>query len=193
MKMRGIAIAMIVTVLFACSCAFNPQKVELNPEVKVSSEAVGRGKKIALVTVDERASSKIGNRGPIGMGAEITTNQDVAKVVNSKISEAFQQRGFDTKGNSTSDSTELRVEVRNLEYKIIPGIFSGTLKTESALKAVCTTSGKRAYERLYRGGSEERIFAAKFADDNAAHINKALAETIEALLNDDELCRCLAQ
>jgi uncharacterized lipoprotein YajG len=82
--MKTASLLLVMSFLF-CSCALNPQKVQLNPEVQIAPGNVGQGKKIAIVVLDERTRSRIGNRGVIGMGADITSDEDVAAIVRGKL------------------------------------------------------------------------------------------------------------
>ncbi|MEW6289124.1 MAG: YajG family lipoprotein [Thermodesulfobacteriota bacterium] len=190
--MRQFAFLIFILAFFCSSCALTPQQVNIKPDVQVRSTNIGQNKKITLTTVDERLSSTIGNRGVAGFGADITSAGDVAQIVESAIIEGLNKQGFDTSGSLESDPRELRVEIRNLEYSLKPGIFTGTLRTECALKGICNINGKRQYEHLYRGGSEEQVLVAQFAEENANHINKALTQVIVELLDDSNLTSCLA-
>tara|TARA_R110001583_G_scaffold89304_1_gene230623 strand:+ start:873 stop:1448 length:576 start_codon:yes stop_codon:yes gene_type:complete len=175
------------------SCALTPQQVNLSPDVNVNKTSLGNGQNIILTTVDERTTSTIGNRGIAGFGADITSDNDVVAIVRLEIIKGLEAQSFVISNELNNGPKELRVEIRNLEYKLTSGIFTGTLRTESALKGICLVNGKRSYEHLYRGGSEEQVLVAQFANENSAHINKALTEVIEDLLNDKSLFSCLAE
>ena len=189
MKIRILYIA--ITILSVCGCQFTPQKVELQPQVQVQSTNIGKGQKIYLNTVDERTSSSIGSRGIAGFGAEITSSGDVVAIIHASISENLKKQGFEVSNSKKDTQIELRSEIRNLEYKITPGVFTATLRAESAIKGVCFTNKERDYEHLYRGASERQIFLTTFAEENSAHINKSISDVIQSMFKDDDLLSCL--
>ena len=165
----------------------------LQPQVQVSKTNVGDGQTIYLKTLDERTSSAIGTRGISGFGAEITSSDDVANIVHSTISRNLEKQGFEVSNNSTGTTTSLRAEIRNLEYNLTPGIFTGTLRAEAAIKGICITNKETNYEHLYRGESEEQVFVVQFAEENAVHINNSLSAVIQKMFQDSELMSCLKQ
>ena len=177
-------------------CALTPQQVQLKPIVASASAPtppVGGKRSIALTTADERLSSAIGSRGlNNGMSAEITTRDDVGSVVRGQLESALLARGFEVTTATDPDIRELRVEVRNLEYNVTPGIVTGHLRAEAALKGICSEQGSRKYENLYRGESTEEVFVVQFAEENEKHLNTALGNVILQLLGDQSLFDCLA-
>ena len=183
----------LLFVLLVQGCAFTQQEVTLQPDVKVENKNKVHGSKIYLKTVDERSSTSIGTRGVSGFGAEITSNDDIAMIVHTAVSGALKDHGFDVISNKDGSPVELRAEVRNLEYTLKPGIFMGTLRTESLIKGICSIEKDVRYEYLYRGGSEKKVFVAQFAEENAKHINMALSESIQNMIQDSELMSCLKQ
>lgn len=180
-------------ILFLSACAVTPQKVSIAPDVNVQASDAGNGQELLLTTVDERTSTAIGTRGISGFGAEITSETDVVTVVKQEIKNGLIAQNFKVLDFARDTNKELRVEIRNIEYKLTPGIFTGTLRAGTAIKGICLNNGQRTYEQLYRGGSEEQVLVAQFAEENAAHINKALSESISNLLKDTALISCLAE
>lgn len=180
-------------------CAFTPQQVHFEPQVRQAATITPSPTPttlpaISLVTSDERTSSAIGSRGlGVGMSAEITTTDDIAALVHGQVSTALTAQGFKLSDASPDASrNELRVEVRNLEYKVTPGIITGHLRAESALKGICSSGGRRGYEHLYRGESTEEVFVVQFAESNAKHLNVALSKALEQLIADRPLTNCLS-
>jgi uncharacterized lipoprotein len=190
MKKLFISFAFILTL---SGCAVTPQKVILAPNVDVKASNIGNGQELILTTVDERTSKAIGTRGISGFGAEIISEKDVTAIVRQEIEKGLMAQNFKISDSSNGVIKELRVEIRNIEYNLTPAIFSGTLRTESALKGICLNDGKRIYEQLYRGGSEKKVLVTQFAKENAVHINKAVSESISNLLKDAALMRCLTK
>ena len=104
---------------------------------------------------------------------------------------ASSARGFPTE-SSTADNRELRVEIRSLEYQVTQGFWSGTLRTDCALKATCVVGSARPYEHLYRAEYEESIAFVKGDEENKKYINDIVSKALNQLLSDEKLIKCLA-
>ncbi|MCC6710555.1 MAG: hypothetical protein IT492_23585 [Gammaproteobacteria bacterium] len=178
-------------------CALTPQQVKFAPTVAPSSRTGpvnADQKQIVLVSADERTSTSIGNRGlGVGMSAEITTNDDLASVVESQMKAALGARGFAVVTGPNRNLHELRIEVRNVQYQVTPGIVTGHLRAEAALKGICSFAGERRYEHLYRGESTEEVFLVQFAESNTKHLNTALSAAMSNIVADNSLMSCLTE
>jgi uncharacterized lipoprotein YajG len=124
--------------------------------------------------------------------AEITSTQDVLTVLQTALLEGLQRKGYKPSPEEGVVQNGLRVELRNLEYGVTPGIITGTLRAEVALKAICIVKSTPSYERMYRGEEKDSVFFVQFASDNEKYINSALAKAIENLLDDSKLQACLS-
>ena len=178
-------------------CAFTPQQVKFAPTVAPASRTGpidANQKQIVLVSTDERTSTAIGNRGiGVGMSAEITTNDDLAALVETQMKAAFAARGFNVVAGPNRSLHELRIELRNVQYQVTPGIVTGHLRAEAALKGICSFGGERKYEHLYRGESTEAVFVVQFAESNSKHLNTALSAAMSNIMADNALMSCLTE
>lgn len=192
---HGLCFRSLLLLMLFPACALTPQKVDLRPNVQAYSGGTisGGDRRVTMTIVDERPSSRVGTRGISGMGAEITTTQDVPSVIQTAVREGLQRQGFSLITDKTADGRELRIELRTLEYAVTPGIVMGTLRASSAMKGICILGNSRPYEKLYRGEHEESILVVQFASQNERYINDALSQAIQSLVQDHELIRCLAQ
>jgi len=184
-----------VAIVFIFSgCAFAPQAVLLKPDVNIQSGDIGSNKSIILNVIDERTKTTLGTRAP-NMGADLTIEGDLVEIVSDSLSKGLLAQGFQITKSSDEGTTklkELRVEFRALEYRVIRGFFSGTLKTESAMKGICIVDLLRPYEKLYRGAHEENIQIVQTEASNNKYVNIALSHAINNLLSDSRLLKCLA-
>lgn len=191
--MKGFWVLLIGFVLLNSGCAFTPQAVVVKPELKPVSRAAGHGQPLMLTVVDERPRTTLGTRGAQGIGAELTVAGDLSDIIRKALSDGLQRQGFKPTMEKPTDGRELRVEIRNLDYRILTGFFSGTLSTECGLKAVCIHGPERPFEYLYRGDHQESILAIQTDGANEEYINTAVSEAINSLLNDFNLTKCLEQ
>lgn len=190
---KGSWILLIVSVLLSSGCAYTSQAVKLKPEIQPPSVSIGQDKPVLLTVVDERSRSTLGTRGGGSVGAEITVAGDLTGTIRNSLADGLQHQGFKPTSDKPTDGRELRVEIRNLDYRVTQGFWSGTLNTECGLKAICIIGSARPYEQLYRGEFEESIQFVQSAEANEKYINSAVSRAINLLLQDSRLSRCLAQ
>jgi len=189
--MKGLRILLIGLVLLSAGCAFTPQAVVLKPELLPVSARIGQGQPVLVTVVDERPRSTLGTRGARGVGAELTIAGDLLEVVRKAISDGLQNQGFSPTTEKSVDGPELRVEVRNLDYRVVVGFWAGTLSTECGLKAICIQGSARPFEQLYRGEYQESVQVVQTEEANEKYINAAVSKAINALLQDSRLTQCL--
>jgi uncharacterized lipoprotein YajG len=138
----------------------------------------------------KRPRDVIGYRGVGRFGAAITGKQDLSSVIRSTLHENLTRMGF-ASTVALSTGTQLRVEIRSLEHSVIPGLFAGNVEADAALKANCLINKAPEYEKLYRGSFREQVVVIQFAENNQRHINTALSEAVQSMLDDQELLSCL--
>jgi uncharacterized lipoprotein YajG len=179
----------VIAAALLSGCAFNSQKVSFDPTISNPKTSEGHGVTVAVRVVDERPSKSLGRRGAGIAVAEITTNADLAVIVQGKISQALQQQGFVVA--DTSGDAKLTVEIRLLHYSSSIGFWTAGVQVQAALKAIASKSDK-TFEEMYRSDSEERILIVPTAETNAEWINKGLGDVISKLVSDPKLIAFLA-
>jgi hypothetical protein len=142
--------------------------------------------------VAQWTSRSLGHCAPGDGGAEITTAQDLATVVNGSLSTGLRQLRFQPTDQPAPNTPELRVEIRSLDYKVSQGFWSGGLVVDVAMKGICIIGNTRPYEQIYRGSHQENIQVVQSQSQNEEYINSALTRALEALLGDARLTSCLA-
>jgi uncharacterized lipoprotein len=168
-------------------------------------KALSRDTKAVQVTVvDERPSKTLGQRGARNIGASLTVEGELSTIIQSTIQSGLEQQGFKISDNGFSNITEasrnlnhdeasnLKIEIRSLDYKVISGFFSGTIRSECAVKAICKSRSGKEYEKLYNGLFEQPALVIATADENNRYVSAAVSDAIDKLLNDDKLGYCLA-
>jgi uncharacterized lipoprotein YajG len=174
-------------VLLGAGCAYSPQQIKLAPAALIAPSDRGQGIVVAVEVTDERPSKKIGQRSDAyGMGAEITSHDDIAAVVAAEIKRGLIAKGYRVAKPGDKGAASLQVEIRLLEYGTSTGFFTGGIHLRSALKAEANHGG-HVYEKLYRSEREERVAIVPTAETNAQWINRSLAEAIQQLFADAAL------
>jgi uncharacterized lipoprotein len=178
---------------FASGCAFAPQAVKLSPEIKVEQSSLGGNQAVRVSVVDERPKSTLGTRGARGVGAELTLEGDLVEIVRTSLGEGLARKGFTAQSLQGAEVPELRVEIRSLDYGVTVGFWSGDLRTQCSLKAICIHGSDRPYEKLHRGEFKENVQVVQGAEANNVYVSNALSEALNSVLADSGLMGCLAR
>ncbi len=179
---------LILTVTFFSGCAFVAQDAYLDPEISVIQSTEGQGITVSVVVQDERPNKSLGHRGAgMGKGAEITTDENVAALVQAKIIEGLHLKGFSTTTDHKKGNAHLNLELRLLEYSTSTGFWTGGVEVNGAIKAYAENSLGKEYKEFYRFEEEERVVFVPGAGSNEEMINKALSKLIMKVLNDRSL------
>jgi uncharacterized lipoprotein len=178
--------------LLVGGCAFTPQKVSFAPNVLVAPSDRGAGVSVAVKVVDERASLAIGRRGTAyGDAAAITSDQNVAAVIEAELIKGLQKKGFTVVGAGAAAPATLSAELRLLDYSTSTGMWTGGIHLRTTIKARAAR-GESVYEQTYRAEREERVMVVPTAEKNQEWINDSLADAIGQILSDDALLKSLA-
>lgn len=190
--MRRIHLFLAVLTFAVSGCAFSPQAVVIRPQLAPPVSTAATGQAVAIRVVDERPRSTLGTRGAQGVGAELTIAGNLQDIVAAALADGLRQRGFAPTLESTREGRELRVEIRNLDYRLVVGFWAGTLATECGLKAVCIRGSERPFEQLYRGEFGESIQVVQGDEANNRYVTEAVSRALNAMLGDPRLLQCLA-
>jgi uncharacterized lipoprotein YajG len=176
----------LVLIILLSGCTFIDQTVKFNPQLNLQAVDIGKGKKIALDVLDDREDSTIGKRGT-GMvrGAKISTDEDVVGIFQTAITDGLQKYGFVLAPNSEDVPTKLRVEIRNLNYDVTMGLWTGGNIGKASLKV--TAFNGSTYEKMYRGEKEIRTAFVASQETNSKIINAAVSQVLEEMFSDKEL------
>ena len=191
--MKGLPFVVVLTSFFGTSCALTPLSVTLSPKVEVAATNLGQGRTVGVTVVDERPRSIVGYRGVGTMGATITTAGDPPSAVRAALADGLKRHGFNPVTGQIPDGSELRAEIRGLDYTISQAIFSSTLRAEFTLKGICVIGSTRPYEGTYRGEHEESIQIVQTDSGIEEYLNLVSSRAIQRLLQDTQLIQCLAR
>lgn len=178
--------------LLPVACILAQQQVALAPVVNVAPSDQGGHVTVAVRVVDDRTTLSLGRRGNDDLeGAEITSDQDVALVVQRHVLDGLRRKAFQPVAYSEAADPRLTVEVRLLQYSTSKGLWTGGIHIRSALKVIAHRAGA-SYERMYRKDREERVVIVPTADTNERWINEVLGDNLKDLFLDDELFKFLS-
>jgi uncharacterized lipoprotein YajG len=184
--MKHIIIVAACTVLLS-GCAFTPQQATLNPTLNVTSTEDGKNCSVSVRVIDERPSKSLGRKGSgYGPAGEITSSNDIVVVVQKKLTDALQKKGFVTKDYSEARDPRFTVEIRLLEYSTSTGFWSGGVHVKSAVKAKASRAG-HSFEKMYRGEKNEQVVVVPGDDKNEDLINESLSDVLTQVVEDKTL------
>ena len=179
---RGFSFLFLLVLI---GCAWVGQTVTLRPAPNVPVSGPGLGAAVAVRVTDRRTTRVLGYRGLDSHQAEITTRQDMPRLVRGEILAGLLRQGF-TADPGDAPARVLHVEILALEYTTAMDFWKGSVRTRAVLR-VRASRGGPPFERTYEGVREEKTFEAPRAKTNARLLNGALSDALERLLTDDRL------
>lgn len=189
--LKGLVLGFVC--LAVTGCAFHAQKATLSPTLNVTSSDVGAGREVGLKVDDERASTSLGHRGTAyGAAAEITTDQDLASLIRSKVAEGLTSEGYRVVNYDQGGGTRLMLQLRDLKYSTSTGFWTGGVEVAGALKATASDGGS-VYEKLYRTDKKTRVVVVPTAGKNQEWLNSALSDLLRQVFDDSGLSHFLTQ
>lgn len=191
--MERTLIVMVAMAASIAGCAWTPQAVQVKPDIQVQQGTVGNGRTVMVAVEDERPKTTLGTRGVRGVGADITVEGNLSETIRSAVIDGLQRQGFTPVTTATGDNRALRVELRNLDYEVIQGFWTGTVRTGCGVKANCVIGSARPYEHMYKAEQSESTLFVKGAEANAKFVNGVVSKALNDMLSDEGLTRCLAQ
>lgn len=187
----GLAAALLLQ-----ACAPKPQNIRLDPPVHAPSATnVGQGKVVWLDVKDARPSKTLGIVGdPGGRYAHVSIEDDFSKAVYQRVSGVLLDMGFMVQPTPTtsSEGRSLMVEVREIKYQSPKSTLTFDTEVNVAVAAMAQ-NGADHYNRIYNAGEKRTSPLMPDAEENASAVNKAVAATLEDMLNDSHLVELLAR
>ena len=188
---RLATVLILITILGGC-LSNTPQAISISPKVDIPQSQVGKGRDLLVYVADDRPKKTLGTLA-VAAGGDISIEGDLVTSVQRAVNEGMSRMSFKTTAIKENAKSELRVEIRNLDYTVIERVCYLTLRIDAALKGICIREGNRLYEKLYHGDFEKTIYKSQSKEANSQYINTAVSTAVNALLSDKELIACLAQ
>lgn len=183
----------LMFIFFLSGCAYIDQNLRVNPQLSIADMNIGKGKKVAVRTIDDRDQQLIGKRGvQYFPGGKISNDQDLAEVLKNALIQGLHKKGFEPVKENES-SLVMKGELRSLEYTSSMGLWTGGNIGTAVVKIIATDSSGKTYEKTYRGQSEVRTCFVGSQETNSKVVNDALTEALNKVFEDKELLSFLAQ
>lgn len=189
--MRFLCLVILISTL--AGCAYIDQNLRVDPQINVVDENIGKGKKIAVRTLDERSEQLIGKRGvQFFPGGKISNNQDLAEVLKNVVLLGLRKKGFEPVGDNESDLL-MKTELRSLSYNTSMGLWTGGNIGTAMVKVIATQPSGKTYEKTYRSEKVIRTAFIGSQETNAKVVNESLNEALKKVFEDKDLMQFLTQ
>ena len=183
--------------LFACcagfyACNVLPQNLKLAPNVSIPESSRGMDQTITVKVVDERGEGVLGHTSAASFSgrADITTNEDLATIIEDEIIKGLSKKGFRARHCSLDETPRLKVVIQTFKYDVIQGVWASRIQSRAVLKAVTVTRGT-THETAYRVENEKKVAFSPDAAKNQVYVNQMLNDVLKVLLEDPQLMNFL--
>lgn len=169
---------------FAISCAHVDQKFKVNLTLGSEKGEVDQAKKIRVLVIDDRKDKEvIGDKKFGSKKIKITNDENLAEVLQSKISETLLAKGFQFGGEKT-----IEIHLKKLKYRAKRGFLLGDSAANcKILVLVKGNKSEKEFSKNFKLSVKKRHFIAPLESTDNATINALLTEIIDEILSSDEV------
>lgn len=186
-------LGLFLLIFYLAGCAYIDQNLRVTPQIVIEEMNIGKGKQVALRSVDDRSEQLIGKRGvQYFPGGKISTEQDLSDILKDAFIVGLRKKGFVPVGENES-TLLVKVELRSLSYDTAMGFWTGGNIGTAVVKVIATQPTGKTYEKTYRSQKEIRTVFVGSQETNAKVINESLANAINKVFEDRELLDFLAE
>ena len=173
-------------------CALTPQNLHLDPVIDYTGQSVTTDTLIGLSVVDSRDSKKLGRVGdPKKEMVDVTLDEDFLPLLNQRVTEVLEQRGFSVVPDSGAMTRSISVSIDSL----VLNSAKRPLDFETELKAELSAEAHNAlgkYDRAYYVRTYKTTAGPPYAKHSNELVNDAVSQALSDMLNDDKLFELLA-
>ncbi len=174
-------------------CTLTPQNLHLDPVIEVTGQPVTSDTLIGLSVADTRNTKKLGEVGdPNKEMFDVMLDEDFTALLNERMTEALEKRGFSVVPESGAMTRSISVEINSLILNSVkrPLDFETELKAEVSATAHNTDE---KYDRAYYVRTYKITAGPPFEKHSNQLVNDAISQALTDMLNDDRLFEMLAR
>lgn len=177
----------ILAFILVSGCAFTPHDVEMKARASDTESRIDESRKLGLRVLDNRPSSRVGQRGHMNLGSSITAT-NAADNLESELRKFYSSMGFEVVDyNDRSASSRLEAALRGLELFVESDFPIGTISDVNVAIRVDAESQSKSYANIYRSSAEKKSFAAPTGEAITNYLSDGLSEALRNMANDEEL------
>jgi uncharacterized lipoprotein len=174
-------------------CTLTPQNLHLDPIINITSQPVTSDTLIGLSVSDARTTTKLGEVGdPNKEMLDVTLDEDFTALLNQRLTEALEKRGFSVVPESDAMTRSISIEINSL----VLNSTKRPLDFETELKAEVSATAHNAnekYDRAYYVRTHRITAGPPFEKHSNQLVNDAVSQALSDMINDDKLLEMLAR
>ena len=174
-------------------CTLTPQNLHLDPVIDVTGQPVTSDTLIGLSVTDARTTKKLGEVGdPNKEMLDVTLDEDFTALLNARMTEALEKRGFSVVPESDAMTRWIAIEINSLQLNSTkrPLDFETELKAEVSAEAHNTNE---KYNRAYYVRTYRITAGPPYEKHSNQLVNDAVSKALSDMVNDDSLFEMLAR
>jgi uncharacterized lipoprotein len=177
---------LVTLALLVTACAQSPQRLNIQPTLSISGDAVGNGRAIIVSAADQRPNKVLGSLGGVyGSSATITIGNDIEQALTRATNGMLASQGY-VVNSPDPNALQLNIVLEGLTYQPLDQAVGNAVKLTAVLRADVTKHGE-TFSGRYQSDSERRSVGKPDAEDNEQYINELLSDTLTRMFNDNRL------
>jgi uncharacterized lipoprotein len=179
-------LATAFAIVLVAGCAQSPQRINVQPVLTVSGEALGGGRPIIVSSSDQRQNKVLGSLGGVyGATATITIGNDLEQALTRAANGLLASQGYVVNSPDPS-AAQLNIVVETISYQPIEQPVGKAVKLTAVLRADVSKQGE-TFSGRYQSETERRSVASPDQEDTEQYINELLSDTLVRMFADNKL------
>ena len=178
------SLLVLLLVVVLAGCTFTQHELNIETESTTEFNRIKTDTNLVLSFSDERDSTNIGKRVG-GFGAKITAANLMASI-EAAVRGMFVRKGYQLVSADASHDASVQVTVRSFSYDVTSSWWTGG-EHVSAVLILESKKQNDTLKKVYRSGSERRIFFESFGSEIDDRMNRALRDVLLQIAQDQEL------
>lgn len=178
--------ATLLLTVFVTACAQSPQRINVQPTLSISGDAVGNGRAILVSASDQRQSKVLGSLGGVyGNTATLTIGNNIEQALTGAANALLAAQGYVVNSPDPS-ALQLNIVVESLTYQPQDKPVGSEVKLAAVLRAEVTKRGEN-FSGRYQSDSDHISVTAPDQEDNEKYVNELLTDTLVRMFSDNRL------
>lgn len=178
--------AVLTLIALLAACAQSPQRINVQPTLSISGDAIGNGRAIVVSASDQRPNKVLGSLGGVYSGtATLTIANDLEQALTRAANGLLASQGYVVNSPDPS-ALQLNIVVESLVYQPIDQPVGSAIKLTAVLRADVSKGGE-TFSGRYQSEMERRSVARPDPEDNEKYVNDLLSDTLVRMFSDNRL------
>jgi len=176
----------VAILLFSFSCSYQNQNINLNFNIKSNASKLEEPKRLMIKIYDQRQNKKVLGKKKYGKKEILLlANQDLAKLLRTKINKTLKNQGF-IKGTNRS----LEIYIKNINYESVRGFLIGKSTSQARIDVVIRDINKqKIFSKKFEINQNGKYFISTSKETDSKIINDLIAEILNEILSDQSVAK----